>query len=496
MARPPVLYRPLRALVRALVGVFYRDVVVEGREHVPADRGGLLVAWHPNGIIDPALILAASPRPVAFGARDGLLRWPVVGWVMRALGTVPIYRAQDQEGMSPEERRAANARSLEALAAAVAEGRFAALFPEGVSHDRPHLAEVRSGAARVALLAAARRPAGAPPPAVVPVGLHYEDKDTFRTSVLVEFHPPLDPVALAVGGDDRARAERLTAAIEAALVEAVHPTADWELHRLMHRARTLIAAEAAARRGERPAPETVLSRASGFAEIWDGYRVRSRSHPAEIEDLRADVADYDAGLRRLGLDDAALDRPPRVPAPLVAAGVALQAVAVAILLPPLLVLGVVVNVPPYWLLKGVAWALAKAEKDEATVKLLGGLVLFPLSWATAGVLAARGVDVARGLELPAEGWAVGLVVAALSAVGGVATLLYSEILRGAARAVAVRIARWRHARQLEGLRRQRSRLHDRFLELAEGLDGAGLDGAGLDGAGLDGAGLEARGERA
>ncbi|WP_412069499.1 1-acyl-sn-glycerol-3-phosphate acyltransferase [Rubrivirga sp. IMCC43871] len=320
----PFRYRALRGLVRATTRAFFRRVDVEGREHVPEDRGGVLVAWHPNGLIDPALILAAFPRHVVFGAREGLLRWPIVGSMMQALGTVPIYRSVDQEALSPEERRAANRASLGALADAVAGGSFAALFPEGTSHDDPSLAPIRAGAARLALQAREQTPAGALPPVVVPVGLHYEDKGTFRTRALVTFHPPLP-----VDGD----ADALTTRIERALVEAVRPTETWALHALMHRARALIAAEAAARRGERPT-DSMTVRALGYAQIWHGYQVRTQTHPAEIEALRRDIRGYHRQLELLDLADADLDRPPRFGSFVLVTGAVLQAVAVTLLLPP------------------------------------------------------------------------------------------------------------------------------------------------------------------
>ncbi|PAP81507.1 hypothetical protein B1759_09340 [Rubrivirga sp. SAORIC476] len=471
----PLQYRLLRGIVRAVVRLFFRKVAVAGTHHVPTDRGGLLVAWHPNGLIDPALILSTVPGRIVFGARDGLLRWPVVGAMMRGLGTVPIYRSIDQEGMSPDERRAANARSLGALAEEIAGGSFSALFPEGTSHDQPHLAEIRAGAARLYLQAREQTPPGQPPPVVVPVGLHYEDKDTFRTDVLVAFHRPLDLDALgldapaAESGADAAH--RLTEAIEDALERAVHPTASWELHALMHRARTLIACEAARRRGEHVAPETVVSRTTGFAQIWEGYQIRTETHPEEIEALRRDITTYHESLRQLGLDDADLDRPPRLGSSVLVAGAVLQASAVVLLLPPLLVIGFLVNTPPYWLLKGLARLASKAEKDTATVKIFGGLVLFPLAWAIAGVLAGLGVVKMHTLMpgLPDTPVIVGLGVAALSIAGGVAALLYSEIAVGAWRGLRVRIARWRHHHQLDGLRQRRADLHDRFLNLADGL---------------------------
>ncbi|HCP45805.1 MAG TPA: hypothetical protein DIU15_07175, partial [Deltaproteobacteria bacterium] len=84
-----------RQFVALLVRLFFRRVVTLGVEALPRDRGILLVAWHPNGLVDPALILTSMPGPLVLGARHGLFRWPLLGLLMRALGTVPIYRRSD-----------------------------------------------------------------------------------------------------------------------------------------------------------------------------------------------------------------------------------------------------------------------------------------------------------------------------------------------------------------------------------------------------------------
>ena len=419
--------------------VFFSRIVVEGRRNVPTDRGGLLVAWHPNGIVDPALILASAPVQVVFGARHGLLKWPLLGRLMRGLGTVPIYRAQDNPD-DPEARRAANDKSLGALADAIQEGRFAALFPEGVSHDAPFLSEVKTGAARLFLRAAQDAEV---PPVIVPVGLHYDRKDLFRSDVVVAFHPPLDvsdllaPAHLgnapdgadagvdgvAEGAHTLAEAEDpahvLTDRIEAALVEAVRPTEDWALHRLMHRAYALMRAEDDIRLGIRSEPLSARARARGFHQIWTGYQARHQSHPAEIAALRRDMTDYDRLLRASGMSDADLDRPPRLN-PLLGVIFGIQLALLAVLLPPILVVGFVVNVPPFLLLNAAARRFASADKDTATIKIMGGVVLYPLAWGiaaiAAGLTAARLHDLFPGL--PDAPFAAGLAVFVLSAVGG------------------------------------------------------------------------------
>ena len=467
--RPPLLYRALRGVVRVLIGVFFRRVWVEGLDAVPPGRGGLLVAWHPNGIVDPALVVASFPGQVVFGARDGLLRWPVAGALMRGLGTVPIYRAQD--GGDPDARRAANARSLGALADRVAGGSYAALFPEGVSHDDPHLAEVKTGAARLFFEAQAKaaRDGAAAPPVVVPVGLHYDRKDVWRSDVVVAFHPPLRLGGVAEAEDP---VHELTDRIEAALVAAVRPTEDWETHRLMHRAYALLRAEDDLRDGVRPGPVSFRDRARGFRMVWEGYHARRETHPAEVEALRDDTADYDRLLRTAGLDDADLDRGPRLASPLLAVLFAVQVVLVALLLPPVLLLGFAVNGPPFLLLNLLARRLAAKQKDTATIKMLGGVVLYPLAWLVAAALAGVGAARLHTLfpSLPDAPFLAALAVFALSAVGGALALRWGELVRESRRAVRVRLFRSRRRDVVARLQNQRMDLAERFRRLAEGLD--------------------------
>ena len=471
MPEPPLVYRALRAFVRGLMRVFFREVAVAGRRHVPEAAGGLLVAWHPNGIVDPALILSTFPGRIVFGARHGLLKWPLLGALMRGLGTVPIYR--DQDGGDPEARRAANDKSLGALAHQIASGSFAALFPEGVSHDDPALREVKTGAARLYLRARAEAAAAGAdaPPVIVPVGLHYDRKDLFRSDVLVAYHPPLRLGDLGAG-DEEETVRALTERIEAALVEAVRPTEDWQTHRLIHRAYALMRAEDDVRDGVDSGPASVTDRARGFRMVWHGYRARRDTHPEEVAALRRDVSDYDRLLRMTGMTDADLDRPPEVASPLLAALFVLQLLLVAVLLPPVIVLGFVVNLPAFWALNLVARRFAAEEKDTATVKILGGIVLYPLAWTVAAVLAGLGAARLHDLfpALPDVPLLAGLAVFTLSAVGGALALRWGELVKEATRAARVRFFRRRRRDVVARLQLQRTDLHGRFSRLAEGLD--------------------------
>lgn len=471
-------------VLRRLLRLFFRRIEVVGEENVPAEGGGVLIAWHPNGLLDPGLILAHFPRRVVFGARHGLLQWPLFGRLLRFLGTVPIYRPQDSKrALDPEARREANRRSLDALAEAVAGGSFAALFPEGESHDEPMLMDLRPGAARLFLAAAERTPEGAPSPVVIPVGLHYDRKHLFGSTALVEFHPPLElpPEALAPApaagdrdGDDReARALLLTNLFDRTLSEVVQETESWELHHLMHRLRKIFRAERAARAGERPGPPSLRERVIGLARVRSAYLALRESRPEETARLEERVRSYDRTLQALGLEDHELGTRADLASPWRTLLLVAQAIGVYLLLPPLLILGYVVNTPVALALGAFARRTGGKVKDQASIKVIVGLLVFPVVWLAVSLLVAWGQinlhDLFPG-RVPEAPWLAGIVTFLLCSLGGLVAVRYLRLAGETYRAIRVRLTRAMRRRAVHRLARERAVLFEAAQALAEGLE--------------------------
>ena len=481
MAAGPETYRLIRRGLRLLVRRFFRTVEVTGREEVPPDDDacGLIVSWHPNGLIDPGLIVTHFDHHVVFGARHGLFRYPLLGRVMRAMGTVPIYRAVDNRRGDPDARRAANAKSLEALANRVATGSFSALFPEGQSHDEPSLQELKTGAARLYYRARQLAEPLGRTPMIIPVGLHYDKKNAFRSSALVGLHAPLKlPPALDVTpADDEdpelasERCRALTRHIETVLRDVVHATDDWPLHFALQRLRKLIRSERALRADADPGKSTIGERVAGFARVRAGYYAARDQFPGEVARLRSRVEAYDADLRALGLEDYDLDRSPKTRTRWLAVLTALQFFGVFLLLPPIVVLGYLVNLPTALLLIGIARAAAKREKDEATVKLLVGAMLYPATWIAVGVAAGLAhVALHEAYPwIPDRPVVAGAMITLLSGIGGAFAVRYLRMVRETIRAVKVRLTRRRSWLTIAHLRLERGKLHDETLALVQGV---------------------------
>ncbi|HVF88289.1 MAG TPA: lysophospholipid acyltransferase family protein, partial [Pyrinomonadaceae bacterium] len=212
--------RIITAVLRFALRIFFRRVEVAGLERVPRDGATIFVLNHPNGLVDPAFLLCHAPRPVSFLAKSTLFKAPILGFFVRALDAIPVYRKQD-EGEDTSRNRETFARAHKLLTT----GGTIAICPEGVSHSEASLRPLKSGAARIALGAASTSSEtnAALDLQIVPAGLYYTAKTSFRSAALLYFGDPLkvEPVALDTDGEPpREEVSELSDRIARALREA------------------------------------------------------------------------------------------------------------------------------------------------------------------------------------------------------------------------------------------------------------------------------------
>src|SRR5688572_14831776 len=207
------------SLARLAARIYYR--VRFAGPAIPEAGPVLLVANHPNSLLDPTLVVAAGRRPVRFLAKAPLFSDRKIGWLIRAAGAIPVYRRRDDPSLM-----ARNDDSFDAVFQALGSGAAVGIFPEGVSHSEPSMAPLRTGAARIALGAVASTGRAFP---IVPIGLSFREKDIFRSDAFVVRAAPLQWGDLASRGEDDVEAVReLTSRIDAALRGVTVNLTDWE----------------------------------------------------------------------------------------------------------------------------------------------------------------------------------------------------------------------------------------------------------------------------
>jgi hypothetical protein len=312
---------------------------------------------------------------------------------------------------------------------------------------------------------------------VVPVGLSYDRKRLFRSRALVVYHPPLDlagELAAAAGDEDarRAAVRRLTDRFARALDATSLATADWSEHYALDRLRRIFRAERAAASGLDPGPSDLAERWRGLERVWTAYRALRDERRDEVTRLRERIDAYDREVRRLGLEEHELDRDPEAPHGRLLLVLALQRLVLDAILPPLLLVGLVANAPAVLLLEGIVRVAARRKKDQASIKLLAGALLFPTAWLVFGLLAAWGGTTVSRLypAIPDLPWATGAAAVLLSAAGGVLLLVYGRLSRHWGRALLVRLRRRLHRARIERLLAERAAIRAEAERLAQGLE--------------------------
>lgn len=386
-------YRAVRVMITAACHVFFRDVHVTGREHIPPEGEGAVIfaGNHPNSLLDPALVVATSGRIVHFAAKDKLFD-PPLGLLLGAMGAVPIQRAMDH-GEGPRD----NSGALAALQAVLARGRSTGIFPEGLSHDASQLQRLKTGAARVALQTAAEHAEASV--MLVPVGLTYKHRKRFRSRVLVQYGAPIavGPAEIAAfRADSHAASRALTDRVEVAIRALTVNAPDWETLRVLD----------AVRRMYQPAGIDLAARVELARRFCEGYEA-AKDAP-DVAALFADVAAWLDDLDDSGLEDADLLRALRPGELALRAAGSLLRLLVWL---PLALPSLPVHAP---VLVGVSWAgvrFAPRNDVVGTSKLMMGLVLVPLLYLLVPAVLAW-----------AFGWAWGLAALLALPISGLATL--------------------------------------------------------------------------
>ena len=411
--------RVLCALLSFSLRVFFRRIEVAGVERVPRTGPVIFVLNHPNGLLDPIFILCLAPRPVSFLAKSSIFRMPVIGSLARAMDSIPVYRRQDA-GEDVSRNRETFERSRDLLA----RGGTIGICPEGVSHNEPRLLPLKTGAARIALGAASCGPGL--DVKIVPAGLYYTAKTTFRSAALLYFGEPLrvEPAALDEDRDPpREAVQALSKRIESALREVMLNAEHEESLATIARAERIFSSADEGAGEHRLARELRLRRR--FIEGYAFHRARSLERLARLESR---IRCYEESLKHAGLDVEDLSA-----SQLSAGQVALytlKRVLPFLLLAPFAIAGALIHYPAYRLAGFFAIKFSRSEDDVvSTIKIFAAMLLFPLTWiaiaALGYALAGWKTAVAALLTAPAAGYAAVLFFEELDrVVGGTKSLAF------------------------------------------------------------------------
>ena len=364
-----MIRRVIVALVRLALRIYFQRIEVTGVEHVPLDTPVIFVLNHPNALVDPVFLLCLAPRDVSFLAKAPLFRMPVIGYLVKQLDSLPVYRHQDEGAdVSKNQETFVAARKL------LARGGTIGICPEGVSHDDPGLKPIKTGAARISLAAVST--GEVKNLRIVPAGLYYTSKTSFRSDALLYFGSPIDvePVTLeADGTPPRDAVRHLSSRIERALREVILDAQHEEELQTTARAERIFSS--ASTDGE---PESLKDELRLQQRFIKAYPIVQQHQPERLRRLETRMMRFEEELNQAGVDPEELSPPGSTLR--VFAAIVRRSILFLLMLGPALI-GTVTHYPAYKLGGYLATRFSRDSDDViSTIKIISAMLLFPLTW--------------------------------------------------------------------------------------------------------------------
>ena len=111
-----------------------------GLEHIPHEGAAVLVANHVS-FVDAVLIMGAAPRPIRFVMDDRIFRIPLLSFIFRHCGAIPIASAKDDPALMEK--------AFAEVSTALNNGELVGIFPEGGITRDGELQVFRPGISRI-----------------------------------------------------------------------------------------------------------------------------------------------------------------------------------------------------------------------------------------------------------------------------------------------------------------------------------------------------------
>lgn len=351
-----VIYQTLKIIAKIGLRLFYPFKVKKSQNYFKTPGPLILISNHPNTLIDPLLVATSFYRRLSFLVNASLFRNRLLGPLLQFFYCIKVERKQDTNGKAVN-----NEEAFEQANRHLKEGGAIYIAPEGTSVTGKKVLPFKTGTARIAKSAFMTMDKEQDLH-ILPVGLTYRNPSFFGSEVAIMVGEPISIRQnwSLISSEGFEGIRKFTQLLEKRIKQLViHCDSDKEeelLDRLM----------------EIGANSKKLSLRNWYEKgkvLSAEIKILKEQSPDHFEDLNKKVQDYFGKCQDLGITDYGVSRKHK-------RGI----VALFILLTfgfPFFWIGLLSHLVPVGLLVWISRNFNKYVEYEATIQLVGGILLLP-----------------------------------------------------------------------------------------------------------------------
>ena len=167
--------------VKILHSLFYKNIVVEGKENIPDDCQIIFAPNHQNALMDPLAILFTTNKQIVFLARADIFKKKLLAKFLYFFKILPVFRIRDGK-----DNLTNNDLTFDIAVRVLENKKYIGIFPEARHNNKRQLLAFKKGIPRLAFMAEEKNNFNLNLK-IIPVGIYYSQYNKMRSIIHIRY---------------------------------------------------------------------------------------------------------------------------------------------------------------------------------------------------------------------------------------------------------------------------------------------------------------------
>jgi 1-acyl-sn-glycerol-3-phosphate acyltransferase len=161
--------------------LFYKKIIIEGKDNIPKDCPILYAPNHQNALMDPLAIYYATGKQIVFMTRGDIFNNPILKRIFTWLKILPVFRIRDGKASLKS-----NDKTFDIAVEVLLNGGQVGIFPEAQHTNKRRLLPLKKGIQRVAFRAMELAESDFDIK-IIPTGIYFSEYDKMDSILHIKF---------------------------------------------------------------------------------------------------------------------------------------------------------------------------------------------------------------------------------------------------------------------------------------------------------------------